>query len=258
MRAIILSAGQGRRLLPLTQDSPKCMLEVQHGVSVLEFQLRVLAACGVKHASVIVGFNADQVEDRLTRRPVAGIAARTVYNPFYRLSDNLATAWLARSEMESEFILLNGDTLFAPKALALLLASPTAPLTLAINQKDQYDDDDMKVSLGDDGRLLAVGKTLSPETVHGESIGMMLFRGDGPRVFRRALEAAIREPEALGLWYLSVVNGLIDSLDIRTTRINGLWWAEIDSPEDLALVRETLAKPDARTGVTSGTPRHAG
>lgn len=242
MRAIILSAGQGRRLLPLTEDSPKCMLHVQPGVSVLDFQLHTLAACGVTHASVIVGFNADQVEESLARKPVAGIDVKAVYNPFYRLSDNLATAWLARTEMQEDFLLLNGDTLFEPEALRRLLASPPAPLTLAINQKDTYDDDDMKVSLADEGGLRAVGKTLRAEIVGGESIGLMLFRGDGPRAFRRALDAAIREPEALKLWYLSVVNGLVDSLDIRTTKINDLWWAEIDSAEDLAGVRKSLSE----------------
>jgi choline kinase len=216
---------------------------------------------------VIVGFNADQVEDTLARRPVAGIETRTVYNPFYQLSDNLATAWLARGEMQGDFLMLNGDTLFAPDALELLLSSPKAPLTLAINQKEKYDDDDMKVSLDDDGRLLAVGKTLSPDVVHGESIGLMQFRGEGPRVFRQALEAAIREPEALGLWYLSVVNGLVDSLEVQTAAINGLWWAEIDCAEDLALVQETLAKggigskskrlAKSNTRASSRSPRHA-
>jgi len=242
MRVIILSAGQGRRLLPLTRDSPKCLLHVQHDVSVLEFQLRALAACGVTHASVLVGFNADQVEETLARRPVAGIDARTVYNPFYHLSDNLATAWLARSEMRGDFLLLNGDTLFEPAVLTRLLASPVAPLTLAIHQKDDYDDDDMKVSLDAEERLLAVGKTLPAEIISGESIGLMLFRADGPHAFRAALEAAIREPEALSLWYLSVVNSLVGSVEIRTAKINDLWWAEIDCPEDLEGVRKTLAQ----------------
>lgn len=241
MRAIILSAGQGKRLLPLTEDTPKCLLSVQDDTSLLEFQLRCLATSGIEHASVIIGFGADRIEQRLAERRIDGIEVRTIYNPFYHLSDNLATAWLARAEMTDDFLLLNGDTLFEPEVLRRLLGSPAAPLTLTINVKDRYDDDDMKVSLADGERLAAVGKKLPPDTVDGESIGLMLFRSAGATAFRRALERAIREPEALKLWYLSVINELADSLRIQTANITGLWWGEIDSPEDLTEVRKALS-----------------
>lgn len=241
MQAIILSAGQGKRLLPLTANTPKCLLPVQDEISVLEFQLRTLARCGLQEATVIVGFGADQVEETLAGLRIPGLEFRTVYNPFYARSDNLATAWLARSEMRDDFILMNGDTLFAEDILRQLLDSREAPLTLAINVKDRYDDDDMKVSLGADKRLTAIGKTLSADVVDGESIGLMLFRGAGVAGFRGALERAIREPEALQRWYLSVVDGLADTMRIGTANITGLWWGEIDSPEDLTEVRKALS-----------------
>jgi choline kinase len=258
MRAIILSAGQGRRLLPLTEESPKCLLEVQDGVSILAFQLRTLAACGVRHASVIAGFSADRVEESLCQAHLPGIATRVVYNPFYRSSDNLVTAWVARHEMREDFLLLNGDTLFEPAALARLLDAPPAPLTLAIDRKEAYDDDDMKVEIDDTGRLLAIGKRLPRESVRAESIGMMLFRGEGPASFRLALEAAIREPGALRLWYLSVVDSLVDSMKIRTRSVQGLWWSEIDSPGDLSRVRADLARLEAQPAAESGTASQAG
>ncbi len=257
MRAIILGAGQGRRLLPLTEDTPKCLLEVQPGVTALQFQLATLAACGVAHASVIVGFAADRVEESLARSTIRGIDTQTIYNPFYGLSDNLASAWMARPEMSDDFILLNGDTLFEAEVLRRLLAAPDAPLTVAISQKDHYDDDDMKVSLGAAGRLTAVGKTLPPETVDAESIGMMSFQGAGVEAFRGALDAAIREPEALKLWYLSVVNGLADSMEIATTSVSGLWWAEIDCREDLDEVRSALASRKPEHKAAPASPRYA-
>lgn len=241
MRAIILSAGQGKRLLPLTAETPKCLLPVQDESSLLDFQLRTLAACGVDEVSVLVGFGAAKVEEALATRPLTDIAVRTVYNPFFAQSDNLATAWLARTEMSDEFLLVNGDTLFTEEALAQLLASQDAPLTLAINVKDRYDDDDMKVSLAEDGRLTAVSKRLPPQDVDGESIGLMRFRRDGTAAFRAALESAIRQPEALQLWYLSVIDGLASSLRIETANITGMWWSEIDDLEDLTEVRKTLS-----------------
>ena len=251
MRAIILSAGQGKRLLPLTADTPKCLLAVQDEVSILEFQLQTLATCGVREASVIVGFGADRVDAALATRPISGLTVRTVYNPFYAQSDNLATAWLARSEMSGDFLLLNGDTLFTAEVLNRLLASPDAPLTLAINVKDVYDDDDMKVSLEDGTRLTAVGKTLPAERTDGESIGLMLFRGGGGKAFRTALETTIREPEALTLWYLSVIDQLSDSLRIETANITGMWWGEIDNPNDLTEVRKALSTAGTSESRTS-------
>ena len=239
MKAIILSAGQGKRLLPLTEDRPKCLLPVRGQQPVLEVQLRALAACGIDEAVVMVGFGAEQVEAFLERTEIPGIRVRTFFNPFFAQSDNLVTVWLARPEMTDDFLILNGDTLFEPAALEKLLAAPAAPLTLAINEKASYDDDDMKVKLAGGRRLLAVGKKLTGP-IDGESIGLMRFRGEGAHAFREALDQAVRRHSGMSAWYLSVVDALARSMRVETAAITGLWWGEVDSPEDLAVVREGL------------------
>jgi choline kinase len=149
--------------------------------------------------------------------------------------------------MGEDFVLLNGDTLFEPAVLERVLGSPPHAITVTIDRKDRYDDDDMKVSLDDDGRLLAIGKTLKPEVVHGESIGMLRFRGSGPARFRSAVERAMRAPEALRAWYLSVVDRLARDGVVETASVRGLWWQEIDSPEDLSEVRRSLAAARPRS-----------
>lgn len=238
MRAIILSAGQGSRLLPLTETCPKCLLPVADGRTVLDVQLEALAQCGVREATVMIGFGADQVEDHLEKFPTPGIRVETFYNPVYKVADNLITVWLAQHLMVGDFIILNGDTLFDPAVLAKLLASPRAPLTLAINEKaDGYDSDDMKVSLNGGRRLRAVGKTLEADIVNGESIGLMVFRDRGGELFREALNCAVREQTSVGAWYLSVVGALAETTPVETAAITGLWWGEVDSQEDLAVVR---------------------
>jgi choline kinase len=250
MKAIILSAGQGKRLRPHTDDTPKCLLPVRGDQPVLEVQLRALAEGGVDEAIVFVGFGADKVDDFVARRAAGGIRVTTIYNPFYAVSDNLATVWLAQEHMQGEFIILNGDTLFEPAVLRRLLKAPEAPLTLVINQKDEYDDDDMKVSLAGDGRLVGVGKTLDARIVDGESIGLMLFRRAGAERFRRVVNAAVREDDATARWYLSAVNELAQDVDVATVAITGLWWGELDSPEDLAELRAALSddhKDEPRT-----------
>ena len=237
MKAIILSAGQGRRLLPFTAELPKCLLPVDGQRTVLELQLSALAQCGIQQATVLVGFGADQVDQFLQAHPISGITVRTRYNPFFATSNNLVTCWAAMTEMTEDFILLNGDSLFESEALHRLLVAPPAPVTLTINRKAEYDDDDMKVSLNGGRRLKAVGKTLPRSTVHGESIGLMRFCGEGIETFRATLEEAIRGPEALQRWYLSVLNTMCVSSVVETVSIEGLWWGEIDTPEDLAKVR---------------------
>jgi choline kinase len=240
MRAIILSAGQGKRLQPLTDETPKCMLPVRDEESILEVQLRALAEAGVDEAVVIVGFGATQVEEFVATRCPAGIRVTTAYNPFFAVSDNLATCWLAQEWMQGEFIILNGDTLFEPAVARRLLAASEAPLTLAINQKDEYDSDDMKVSFHEGARLVAVGKTLDLRIVDGESIGLMLFREEGARTFRALLEEAVRRPDAVKQWYLSAVNEMAQTTHVATLPITGLWWGEVDCVEDLEFVRANL------------------
>ena len=252
MRAIVLCAGQGRRLLPLTERDPKCLLPVDGERCILEIQLEALARAGVERAAVLVGFGAERVEAFLARRPVPALPTEALFNPFYASTDNLVTCWLARGAMTGDFVLLNGDTLFEDRVLERVLASRAA-LAVTIDQKDSYDDDDMKVSL-DGTRLRAIAKTLPRETVNGESIGLLSFRGAGVRTFRDALEEAIRRPDSLRAWYLSVVNELARRTRIETVNVRGLWWREIDALEDLRGVRGSYA---ALAGAPLQAPRDA-
>lgn len=229
-KAIILSAGQGSRLLPMTAGRPKCMLPIQ-GRPLIEWQLEALESCGVTDITVVTGFGAAQVEDWLGKR--RGLARISFcFNPFFELADNLMSCWLVRGAMTEDFVLLNGDTLFEAPVLERLLASPPRPVTLATDEKRTYDADDMKVQL-DGTRLLRVGKNLPLDETDGESIGVMLFRGKGPELFRTALEQAARQPAALGQWYLSIVGKIAESGQVWTQQISGLNWSEVDYPLDL-------------------------
>jgi choline kinase len=238
LKAIILSAGQGRRLLPLTEHIPKCILSVS-GQPLIGRQIDTLARCGIRDITVIVGFAAQAVEKQLAEL-YGPHRIRTLYNPFFASTDNLVSCWVARVEMQQDFLLLNGDTLFDATVLEQLLAAPAQPVTLAVGSKDRYDDDDMKVIRAGD-RLVHVGKKLPLDRVNAESIGMMTFRGDGPRLFRDALEQAIRTPEAQKQWYLSLIDSLAQRGVVFTRSIPAQRWTEVDSVADL----ERAAMPGA-------------
>lgn len=239
MRAVILSAGQGSRLLPLTEGRPKCLLPLGPR-SLIEWQIWALTQSGVDDIAVVVGYHAQDVVDLLKKLEGPKLRIRTIFNPFYKLADNLASCWLARHEMDRDFVILNGDTVIEPDCFKRLLASPAAPITVTIDKKDGYDSDDMKVRLKGT-RLLDIGKTLAPEHTQGESIGMLLFRGQGPRLFTDTLEAIMRTPEGLKWWYLRAIGQIAQKHQVETCSIEGLRWGEVDFPADLERVSALVA-----------------
>ena len=242
MHAIILSAGRGSRLLPLTTDLPKCLLPIGL-TTVLSLQLDTLYAAGVKTATVVTGFNAHMVEAELASRK-KGPEVKALFNPFYQVADNLASCWMARGAMQQDFLLINGDTLFSPNVLKTVLNAPKSNLTVTIDKKDHYDGDDMKVTLDGD-KLTAIGKTLSASATNGESIGMLRFMGDGPEVFTNELERLMRTKDGTGSWFLSAIHGLAQSgVEINTTLIKGYHWAELDTSEDYEICRSLFGGED--------------
>jgi choline kinase len=239
MKAVILSAGQGSRLLPLTQDRPKCLLPLGP-CSVIEWQIRAFADCGFDEVVVVTGFKAAAVDAVLEAAQGPGLRIRTLFNPFYQLADNLASCWMARHEMAGDFVLVNGDTVFPAPILQRLVAAPAAPITVTIDRKANYDADDMKVQT-EGTRLTAIGKTLPLDLVDGESIGMLRFCGAGPQAFVEALDAAVRTPEGLKWWYLRVIGLLAARGLVETLSIEGLGWGEVDYLPDLARAQDLVA-----------------
>jgi choline kinase len=239
MKAIVLSAGQGRRLLPFTSEQPKCLLALDGERSLLQLQLEALERCGVPRALVVTGYGAERVDAHIDGLSLPGIRVETIYNPFFGSSDNLISCWLARGEMEDDFLLLNGDTVFEDGVLLRLLDSIRDPLTVTVDHKREYDDDDMKVALDGAGRVLAIGKHLPVDAVGAEAIGLIALTGSGPKLFVEGLERAVRRPDALRRWYLSVVNDLAEEDGVvGTASIRGMWWREIDGSDDLARARQ--------------------
>ena len=242
-KAIILSAGQGRRLLPLTENKPKCMLEIGEK-TVLQWQLDALLSAGIEDISIITGFHSEQVEALLQEAYKNKSSIKTIYNPFFNVSDNLASCWLAREEMAGNFLLINGDTVFEESLLGVVLNSDSAPVILTIDSKDSYDEDDMKVCL-DGVQVRGVSKILNDEQTHAESIGMLYFRENGPRQFRATIENAMRKPSGLKSWFLSVVDAMATDGHVKACSISGHRWAEIDFLNDLEAAEKILASSSA-------------
>jgi choline kinase len=227
-KAIILSAGKGSRLLPLTAERPKCLIDLA-GRSLLEWQLDALQAAGVAQIVIVTGFRDDLVDAVAASR--SGV--RTLFNPFYHVADNLGSVWMARAEFDRETLLLNGDTLVSHRLLERVLAAQTGPIAVTVDEKESYDADDMKV-LREGDRLLRIGKALEEGHYNGESIGLLAFRGEGPSLFANQVDVMMRWPDGTRRWYLRAIDELARAgRDVRTVSIRGEEWQEVDFPEDV-------------------------
>ena len=244
MKAIILSAGQGSRLGQVTALRPKCLIEFG-GRSLLDRQLDALAANGVEEAVVVTGFRDEQIEAAIARR-AGGPRVRTVFNPFYKVADNLGSLFIARGELSGDCLVWNGDTLVSEELMARVIENRRPGICVTIDRKDSYDADDMKVVVDREGRLHAIGKRLPMRNVNAESIGLLAFRDGGAETFREAIEKAIRSTEGTTIWYLRVIHHIAQKRDVWTLDINGEEWGEVDFPEDIDRAGELVARWDSQ------------
>jgi L-glutamine-phosphate cytidylyltransferase len=240
VRVIILAAGQGKRLLPLTAEVPKALLDIG-GKTLIERQIEAFAENGLKDFVVVTGYGADKMEQALAViAQRLGVAVQTVFNPFYAVADNLASCWLVRSFMTGDVIQVNGDNVFRADLVAKLLDAKTGNILVAVNRKDSFDADDMKVML-DGPRLTEIGKTLPVDTVDAEAIGFYVFRGDGAAHYAAELELAMRDPQGLKRWFPSAIGSLAKKVRVGVIEITGLRWSEVDFPVDLQQARQLVS-----------------
>lgn len=230
--AILLSAGQGSRLLPLTAERPKCLIDFS-GKSLIEWQVEMLARAGVKRIDVVTGFMTDQVEEHVARIDDPRVEVTCHFNPFFKVADNLGSCWIVRERMKGDFLILNGDTLVSEDIVRRVQEGSDWPIAVTVDVKPAYDSDDMKVSRGQNGRLARIGKTLTAEVSNAESIGFLAFRGGGVELFRETVRQTMRTPDGVNHWYLKVIDMIADSGKVGTKSIEGMDWAEVDFSNDI-------------------------
>lgn len=234
MKAIIIAAGQGSRLLPLTLATPKCLVAVD-GRAILDHQLDAAQAAGIAEAVVVGGYRIDQVADHLAQRH-RGIATTLVFNPFWAISSSIGSVWAAREHLEQGFVLINGDTVFDPSLVVAAVRDAPPGVTLVVDETSEIEHDDMRVELRA-GRVLAVGKGLDPGTATHRSLGIVVSRGGG--AYAAALRAIIAAPGGTDAYHHAVIAHLapagVNALEVAP----GARWQEVDAPADIARWEES-------------------
>ena len=181
MIGMVLAAGAGRRLRPYTDTLPKALVPVDGETTILDIGLRNLAAVGLTDVTVVVGYRAEAVEDRqadLERRH--GVRLTLVHNDKAEEWNNCYSLWLAREHFARGALLVNGDTVHPVDVERALLAAAdeagAAGVLLALDETKVPDEEEMKVTLDEHGRMRRITKLMSPGEAHGEYIGATLIK----------------------------------------------------------------------------------
>jgi choline kinase len=234
-QAVILAAGLGSRLRPLTDDRPKALVRVG-AEPILGRALDALTEAGIKSAVIVTGYRQDAVLDYLSSR--LDVRWTTVENAAYAQTNTLASLMLAAPLVDDDFFLIDGDLVFEPAVIARL---DGPGVRLAIDTSRPLDDEAVKVALVGE-RVVAVGKKLPPGTrAEGESIGIAhvdtATAGRLVAVGRRLLAAG-----AAQAYYEAAFQTLVDEGHLlEAADVAGLRWVEVDDHDDLQRAESLFA-----------------
>jgi choline kinase len=236
VKAIILAAGVARRLAPLTDRTPKCLLPVGDR-PLLARMLGALQSIGVTETLLVVGHLADQV------RAVAGdklgaMRLRYVENPDYTRGSALSL-YAARAHLREPTLVMDADVLFPRELLRRLVGAP-APSAFPIDRSFRDTGEEVKYYTRGD-RVIALGKKVVPESWEhvGEGVGFFKCGAEAGPELVRLLEKVIREGDGLNE-YEDALHLLVGRRHVGWVDITGLPWTEIDFAEDLRRARDEV------------------
>lgn len=238
MIGMVLAAGPGRRLHPLTDALPKTLLPVDGDRPILDVTLANLKHVGLDKVVVVTGFAADAVRAQvpeLERRH--GVRLELVYNAKAEIWNNAYSLWCARGAFAEGVLLVNGDTVHPAAVEERMLAARGPELLLALDDVKTLGQEEMKVELTPDGRLAEINKALDPRTAAGEYVGVTLIEPAAANGLADALEATWRRDPSL--YYEDGFREFADrGGEVRTASIGAVEWVEVDDHADLARARE--------------------
>ena len=244
MKAIIVAAGPGSRLMPITNEKPKCLLDVG-GKTILERALGALGENGVEDIVVVKGYKSHLIDYP---------DVTYCHNPEFRKNNILRSLFYAEDEMNDDFIFSYSDILYSREIVARLIGSEAdVALIVDVNWiqtyegRDQHPISEAELVKVENGRVVKIGKeVVKPEEAYGEFIGLAKFTKSGAETmkaaYRRVSEDHCASPfqnaASLDKAYITdMLQELVDDgLLVQSVDIEG-GWVEIDTPQDLERAR---------------------
>lgn len=238
MKALILAAGMGSRLAPLTNDYPKALVPV-NGESIIMKQIDNLHRNGIIDITVVVGYKADMITRAIKERyPDIHI----IMNKEYSSTNNMYSAYLGVKNMFQDvefqpFLMMNADVFFdASVIMSLVNDSNSNAIVVDIGK---YMEESMKV-VEKNNRLVAISKQIAPEEALGCSIDVYKFDEEGGKTFFDKCVSYIEIKKEMNLWSEVALNDTLSEIIFKACPLKGRW-LEIDNYEDLVAAEKLFS-----------------
>ncbi len=231
MKAILLAAGVGSRIRPLTDDKPKSLLDI-NGKSILERMLDNVRAVGIKEVVVITGYREDQLKEFISSK-FSDLSVQYKTNDIYEQTNTGYSLLLTRDLIgDDDFIKFDADVVFEEEILRKLISSPHET-ALCIDRNINLEAEEVKARTDSEGKVLEVGKKLDPHTASGESIGIEKISKSAAKILYAELERLMQNKENWQEYYDDSYTTLVNQgVPFAAVDITGLKWVEIDTHED--------------------------
>ena len=240
MKALILNSGLGSRMGVLTSEHPKCMTEISPRETILSRQLRQLAEAGIREVVITTGLF-DRVLIEYCESLDLPLEFTFVHNPDFRITNYIYSIYCARKELDDDILLMHGDLVFENEVLDKVLASEnscmTVSTTLPLPEKD------FKAVIRD-GKILKVGVHFFENAAAAQALYRL--RREDWRKWLNEIEAFC-DAGNLKVYAEEALNALDGAANIDALDVGDLLCAEVDDPQDLAVVSRRLKEVESRT-----------
>ena len=229
MIGVILAAGMAKRLRPLTDERPKCLLKVGER-TLLQRTVDGMIAAGIRELVVVTGYRANMIRDFLTEM-YPKLTIHFIDNPDYAHNNNIFSLWLTRPYTDGrDFLLMDSDILCDPAIIPTVINVGDSALAL---NRHELGEEEMKVVADAEGRITEISKTCRPEDAAGESVGVERMTADYSTALFRELEQMIEREGLIDIFYERAFERLIpQGHTFRIVDTTDLFSIELDTPED--------------------------
>ena len=249
LKAIILAAGEGKRLRPLTDDRPKAMVKL-FGMSLLERQINTFRECGIEDIIVVTGYKDETIDFTNIKK----------YKNFDYASTNMVeTLFCAENEMDEQIIISYGDIIFEKKVLTSLINSDEDySVVIDKNWRKYWESrfeeplvDAESLRLDSMNNIIEIGQTAKNiDDIQGQYIGLMKFQGSALKFLRNFYQKTKENAKKSGenplnpnidyekSYMTDFIQGLINAgCKIKAISINN-GWLELDNNDDYRIYNE--------------------
>ena len=237
MIGVILAAGMAKRLRPLTDTKPKCLLEVG-GKTLLQRTVDAMATAGINEFVVVTGYRGNMIRDFLTIH-YPQFTIRFLDNVDYANNNNIYSLWMAGQIVRGQaFLLMDSDILCDPAAVVRIASEPEA--ALAVN-RHELGEEEMKVVVDNQMRITEISKTCRLEDAMGESVGIEKMTATYSEALFRELDQMILQEGLIDIFYERAFERLIpQGHTFRVIDTTDYFSYELDTPEDLQRAQELM------------------